>query len=409
MRVTPQGLIEEHARLRPSGSDTAGPRTAPHRFHELDLLRLVAALAVVAFHYTFRASVSHPVLAETGFHDPHGIFRYGYLGVDLFFVISGFVILNSSWNKPASSFVASRVARLYPAFWVACTITALVIVFDPNGRFDVSFGQWLVNLTMAPDLFNVNQVDGVYWTLLIELKFYALILVLCVIRMTRIRVLAFAIGWLAVSIWHSLVPLPSLLAQLLIPDWSAYFIAGILFALIAREGWQPRYTAPLAIAYVWCLHLAAQFADGQSRSYGGDLRTGTVTAIVTAIFAVFALIASHKLRARWTAKVAFLGALTYPVYLLHQNVGFVLFNLGNGRVGKWTLAALVLGTVLGLSWALHVLVERRFGPPLSRWVRRRLTAIRDALAGVRPMDEIRHSDLPLASTAAKQFAETGSR
>jgi peptidoglycan/LPS O-acetylase OafA/YrhL len=362
MSATTLAPTRENARLAPGASHPGGPPRTGHRFHELDLLRLVAALAVVAFHYTFRVNVAQTPLADTGFTDPH------------------------------------RVARLYPAFWVACTITTLFTLIDPQRRLHVTFGQYLVNLTMAPEELGVPQVDGVYWTLLVELKFYALILVLCLIRMTRTRVLAFALGWLAVSIWHAIVPLPALLATLLIPDWSAFFIAGILFALIAREGWQARYTAPLVIAFVWSLRLAIRFAEGQSGKYGGELSPTVVALVITAIFGIFALIASHKLRAAWTARVAFLGALTYPLYLLHQNVGFVLFHLGHGfGLGRWTLAALVLGTVLAMSWTLHVLVERRFGPPLNRWIRARLVRLRTALTGVAPLDEVRHSDLPLTS------------
>lgn len=357
--------------VRPSDRRAAKAGSGRRRYHELDLLRFVAAVAVVLYHYLFRASVADPVFAHTGFSDPLGIARYGYLGVDLFFVISGFVILNSAWNKRPSAFVASRIGRLYPAFWVACTLTALVVTIDPGDRFHVTFNQYLVNLTMTPKLFDVPEVDGVYWTLLVELKFYLLVLGLCMLRITRNRVLAFSIGWLAISVWHAIVPLPGYLSELLLPDWSPYFIAGILFSLVAREGWRRKYVLPLIVTYVWTVYVAVEFARGWSESYDTQLSPYVVGGVITAIFVVFALIAGHKLQWKWAGKVAFLGALTYPLYLLHEYIGFVLFELGHAWVSRWVLLASVLAVVTALAWALHVLVEDRCAAPLARWIQNR--------------------------------------
>ena len=86
------------------------------RINEIDFLRFVAALSVVLFHYSFRGHAAddlsvmpYPVL-ET-------VARYGYLGVDLFFLISGFVILMTASSGSLKDFVISRAVRLYPAFW----------------------------------------------------------------------------------------------------------------------------------------------------------------------------------------------------------------------------------------------------------------------------------------------------
>ena len=90
-------------------------------YNELDLLRFIAALAVVFFHYTFLNAVrfnqipTYPILGDFS--------KYGYMGVELFFMISGFVILMTTINKSPVDFVISRVSRLYPAFWIALSLT----------------------------------------------------------------------------------------------------------------------------------------------------------------------------------------------------------------------------------------------------------------------------------------------
>ena len=92
------------------------------RVNEIDLLRFFAALAVVFFHYSFRGYAAdamsimpYPLLASLS--------KYGYLGVELFFMISGFVILMTAANGSLRSFAISRIVRLYPAFWACCTVT----------------------------------------------------------------------------------------------------------------------------------------------------------------------------------------------------------------------------------------------------------------------------------------------
>ncbi|MCU0650139.1 MAG: hypothetical protein MUF00_19285, partial [Gemmatimonadaceae bacterium] len=74
--------------------------------------------------------------------------KYGYLGVELFFMISGFVILMTAANGSVRDFVISRAVRLYPAFWVCCTATFLVTMFIGEPRYSASLEQYIVNMTM---------------------------------------------------------------------------------------------------------------------------------------------------------------------------------------------------------------------------------------------------------------------
>jgi peptidoglycan/LPS O-acetylase OafA/YrhL len=146
-----------------------------HRFYEIDLLRFLAALSVVFFHYGFRGYAADnmttmPYLWAAPFT------KYGYLGVHLFFIISGFVILMTASSESARAFMVSRIVRLYPAFWVCCTITFLAILFLGGTRYSASWRQYTINMTMLNNMFGVESIDGVYWSLFVEIKFYCLVL-----------------------------------------------------------------------------------------------------------------------------------------------------------------------------------------------------------------------------------------
>ncbi|HEX7415317.1 MAG TPA: acyltransferase, partial [Bacteroidia bacterium] len=137
------------------------------RYKELDALRGIAAMFVVFFHFTMWQEVT-----KLGF-------KLGVTGVDLFFMISGFVIFMSI-RKVSSvlEFSINRFCRLYPTYWtcVSFTFLAQVIVayLQPKtGSFPVL--NYLGNMTMFQYYFKMPDIDGPYWTMIVEMLFYALI------------------------------------------------------------------------------------------------------------------------------------------------------------------------------------------------------------------------------------------
>ncbi|HUZ27286.1 MAG TPA: acyltransferase [Streptosporangiaceae bacterium] len=352
------------------------------RLYEIDLLRLTAALAVVMYHYTFSGYQRH--LTSVAFPALSTVTRYGYLGVDMFFVISGFVVLLSAWGRRPHEFVISRIVRLYPAYWVAVTITAVVAVTLSRGLFRVTLPQYVANLTMLNSLPNVANIDVVYWTLWAEIRFYLLVFVLAWIGINRTRVFTMLWLWLAATAVieaHVLPAGPAGKIDLIVQSqWSHYFIAGMALCLIYRTGFSWQAGAIIVIAYGNAVYQAINFAHRVSDRYHQALHAPVIVAVVTVIFIVMTLIALRVTRRLGRPWFVVAGALTYPLYLVHAYNGFVLFNLFGRVVNRWVLLAAMVAGMCAVAYAIHQLVEARLAPRLKR----ALVGLADAVSRVLP-------------------------
>ena len=143
------------------------------RFRELDGLRGIAAFAVLLSHYTWEFDVIFP--GHTPF--PASL-PLGALGVSLFFMISGFVILMTAERKPQPTrFAQARAVRLYPTYWACLTITILVVYLSGTSALFRTPGELAVNYTMLQSFVGVRSIDGAYWSLSREIIFYGIIFV----------------------------------------------------------------------------------------------------------------------------------------------------------------------------------------------------------------------------------------
>lgn len=330
--------------------DAPGPRLV-----ELDALRGIAALSVVLFHYTWLFSELFPGRGQSW-----RLFAQGDHGVHLFFFISGFVILMTARRRSTpTSFLRARATRLYPPYWAALTLTVLGTWLLGATVLMPSTGEWLVNYTMLQKFLRVHEVDGAYWSLAIELIFYALVAVLLVRgRLTARTVLACSAAWLALALGVVLtVPrtagIPSFIHVITVADYAYLFVAGMVGFLVRAREISPLWTLPMLV-------IATTFGALLEGVVGGALSLG----IVAAGFAVASLRTVAPLR--WGPLVR-LGEVSYPLYLVHQNLGYSML-LRLEHVVPWPVAvAIALIVVLVLAWVVHELVEVRF----SRWLRRR--------------------------------------
>ena len=142
------------------------------RLENVDLLRGVAIIFVVFFHYTYHYPTEY-LLRTDDWSLP--IAKYGWSGVDIFFIVSGYCIaLTIIKTSNFLEFSVRRFARIYPAYFF-CGITTLVFYsfFDLPGR-EVDWYTGLMNLIFANFIpgFEFPYIDGIYWALMVELKFY---------------------------------------------------------------------------------------------------------------------------------------------------------------------------------------------------------------------------------------------
>lgn len=351
-------------------------RQKPVRYYEIDLLRFLAALSVVLFHYTFRGYASEHY-SPIPFLGLGRVTRYGYLGVELFFLISGYVVLLSAQGKTVRQFLQSRVTRLYPAFWVACTLTFLVErVWGPgpaetqmNPALHAGLGQYAYNLTMLHDFLGVPPLDGSYWSLTVEIAFYVLISLLIAYRLLPHLNLCLLL-WLGTTLLPAITHSGSFYVTLFFPDFAPYFVAGMLFFLLQQpqgRSWQ-RYGL-LALAYGLAVRAAIAQAHQMSAAFHAAVLPVVAVVAVTLFFGLFYAITSRRLRLNNFTWLAGFGTLTYPLYLIHSNIGFIIFHRLGHLVDKYVLLGGTLLLMLGAAWLIHTLVEKR----LSKWLGARLT------------------------------------
>lgn len=349
------------------------------RIYQIDLFRFIAALWVVFHHYTFRGHnaddlsiVKFPFLGE--------YFKYGYLGVDLFFIISGFVIVLSIRDNNLISFVKSRIVRLYPAYWFCLTFTFIVILLYGGNRFSATIGEFLVNITMLNGFFRIKHIDEVYWSLLVELKFYFIIAIyLALIKIKKINLSNLILCWLIISIIYSLLKIMDLESFIIlrvfnfffILNYSFYFIAGMLFYKIYKEGINTVYFVGLFICLILSLFYANDNISSLEVHYGTTFSPIVVTAFVSFFFIIMYLSCTKKLNFMNSPLFLKLSILTYPLYLIHQNIGYIIFNTVDSGMNKYFLLGLLVVAMLVFAYLINLWIEI----PLSKAIKLRIEKI----------------------------------
>jgi peptidoglycan/LPS O-acetylase OafA/YrhL len=363
--------------------------TANDRFYALDLFRFIAAFSVLGYHWNWVV----PDDLKRMLLYPEQWFRYGgILGVMFFFVISGFVILRSAQGSSPLHFAGSRAIRLYPAFWVCCTIT--FVLLDPWLFF---WRNYLVNLTMFPEPLGAFPVDEAYWTLVLEAKFYLMIWLLLFTRsLKHIEwVLWFWLGYSQLPDWIIVRDLMAASPELqklisLIFDtgngaksfstYAPFFIGGCACCLLAD-----RLTLARGLLLVAAMIAASFEASELARRAASLYQYRPVTIVTMVALSFFVLVLA--IARRWVVlppskTLVMLGAMSYPLYLLNMYIGSHFLSGFAETIPQPWLYLLLLAGVLGLCWCVVVFAEA----PMQAWMRAKLHWLEHALERRRPPD-----------------------
>ncbi|NOX92440.1 MAG: acyltransferase [Gammaproteobacteria bacterium] len=335
------------------------------RYSELDAIRGIAALMVVIYHYTIRYGEIYDYPVQPAFS-----FELGHFGVQLFFMVSGFVIfLTLDKTVHAADFIISRLSRLYPAYWIAVILTfSIVYLFSLPGR-EVGIESAIINLTMLQKWFRVANVDGVYWTLAVELSFYMIMFFIFVTNKLE-KITLISLVWLCIIIFskyleiYQSVHIHWVIKLMFLLDYGNLFIAGIMFYKIMHENKASSYLALLiSLITEYYLH-------------------GNSVFIVSTYFGIFFLFTKGYLTILSIKPLVFLGTISYSLYLIHQNVGYIVIQKleSNDLATPFSIIFFPLVISVSIATVMQIYIEK---PSLlvirNRWresyFRKRLIAV----------------------------------
>lgn len=384
----------------------AGVRDEVGFIEPIEGLRGVAVLWVVAFHYVVVRSATFPtdpwlqLVAQSPVAQV--IVRNGYLGVDLFFLITGF-LLTLPWFRHAAeglpppsarAFYLRRANRILPAYYVQLLV--LFVICVPLLRdltywktdlayYLVNFGAHVTLLHYTTPITSASlTLNGALWTLALEAQYYLLLPVLAPLLVRApwrtalgLFVIAIAWHWLA---RHDLAPLVAFemaigaawnlpentirhLLQTQLPGYLGHFAAGIL-AGRAWLRWRGRAFGPMASA-AWLAAAAAALGVLYRMHAPGGVWLGEhnwVLIPITMGIVMLALVSSGSALARpllANPPLKFVGRASYSIYLYHLPL-LLLWNKFAPRDLGWPSLPLYLAIVLAAAWASYRWVELRY-------------------------------------------------
>jgi peptidoglycan/LPS O-acetylase OafA/YrhL len=311
------------------------------RIATVDALRGIASFGVAWFHITH----GNPGFLPAGFLKSSG--KYGWLGVQMFFVISGFVIPYSLYKaryevSQYGRFLAKRIIRLDPPYFAdICLILALAYVVPLAPVFggpppNYTLAQLLGHLGYANSLIGKPWINPVFWSLGIEFQYYLLVGLIFPLLVASNRLVRLAL------IVALLLPGPFISRQSLIFAWLPLFVAGIL-TFQKKVGLLSTHFFIAGLAIIFSIVL-----------FEGGL--GFPAAIVMLLTAV--AIAFVELRA---SRLTWLGLISYSLYLVHCPIGGKVINLGaryaHGVYSEIAVLFLALAASVFAAYLLYRAVE----------------------------------------------------
>jgi peptidoglycan/LPS O-acetylase OafA/YrhL len=333
-----------------------------NRLKELDALRGLAALMVVFFHFTMGRAQ-----ANLGF-------KVGTTGVDLFFIISGFVIYMSIGKvKTSLDFVINRISRLYPTYWTCVSFTFVLIAVNSMFK-NIGWGYsdiigYLVNMTMFQFYFEIPSIDGTYWTMIIEMIFYLGILFLFHFKMLKyLNFIGLSLTVLVVTatfFWPQTYLVTRVMYWIPLLQFIPLFLAGTVFYKIYTFKNKRIENYALLLVCLISQILLFNFAGG-SKKY---IIQSEYALMLIVYFTLFVLFVNNKLGfivSKWSL---FLGKISFALYLVHQYISIriiIPYLVDDLQLNFWMASLLVaLPVVILLAALITYFIEVPFSKKLK--------------------------------------------
>lgn len=347
----------------------------------IDLVRFVCALLVVGHHFGTILPLMPPAFAaKVAATTPLVPWTWaGWVGVEIFFVVSGYVIATSASGGRPGLFLRRRILRLAPAAWIAASLTAAVGLLAGIAPSADLLTRWSTSVSFAP---LGDQIDPSYWTLGVEISFYLLMagLIATPWGARAIGPLALVLAIASLWFWTSRGGLAApanhhRLIELALLPHGAFFAIGIALRGIALGGITPmRGLTLVAGLTAGILEIVAQTAF-----MAAWLRLDVGPGLPLAVFGVgVGAIAAARPLQPWLAarlgvrRLGFMGVVTYPLYLIHQIAGMIVIV---GLLSLGVNGAVAIVATTGLALLVASVIAAKGEPALRRWLAARLDAL----------------------------------
>lgn len=323
----------------------------------LDGFRAIAILLVVAFHYfhVFVKKYSNEELAPFSF-------SFGGVGVDLFFMISGFVIFMTVTRKSLKGFFISRLTRLFPVYIFSVCVTTLVILNLGDWYSDVSLVNFLKNLTMFQYYLGGSNIDGVYWSLRVEVAFYIGLAVVsygCSQRflwpiILMISISSFTFNFIAMQ-FTSLPIYLDLLHKVSISHFIPYFIIGMCVYVfggnsIGKIDFKSKDTQVKLLSLLIAI-FDLLVNKNQLQFFVVFVAGAILLGMCRGRLVFLKVVLVSKL-------LVFFGIISYSLYLVHQVIGYILIHiLVDAGIELYLAIALVFLFVVALAYFMQKYIE----------------------------------------------------
>ncbi|RUU96282.1 acyltransferase, partial [Mesorhizobium sp. M7A.T.Ca.TU.009.01.3.1] len=252
------------------------------------------------------------------------------------------------------------------------------------------FSQYVANLSMFAPAFGQPFMDGVYWSIVLELVFYGWITLALFTGLFQKRKLELIFIWLAISALNEFFIGSGGARLLFLTEFGPFFAAGVLVHHIHSHDRSVPALLLLAAAFLISCGTLSVTQRWMLGHYGIAVSSANLVLANAVMHAALigAVLLRHRVRA--SALTLALGGLTYPLYLLHQEIGYLAINAATPIVGKWIAALGCVVLMLFISWAIWRTCERPVQRLLRFWLGRAVdagrTRFRRPSAGAQPAE-----------------------